>query len=134
MNSVQKIVSGGEASRIMLAFKKIKSDTGQTMVFDEIDTGISGKTAQMAGVKMNYISLNNQVICVTHSPQIASISKNHFLIEKKVIGNDTYSRVEKLDDENKIYEIARLLSGMKITDKSLNNAKELIEFNNKIIE
>jgi len=134
LNSVQKIVSGGEASRIMLAFKKIKSDTGQTMVFDEIDTGISGKTAQMAGVKMNYISLNNQVICVTHSPQIASISKNHFLIEKKVIGNDTYSRVEKLDDENKIYEIARLLSGMKITDKSLNNAKELIEFNNKIIE
>lgn len=134
LNSVQKIVSGGEASRIMLAFKKIKSGTGQTMVFDEIDTGISGKTAQMAGVKMNYISLNNQVICVTHSPQIASISKNHFLIEKKVIGNDTYSTVKKLDDENRIYEIARLLSGMKITDKSLNNAKELIEFNNKITE
>lgn len=134
LNSVQKIVSGGEASRIMLAFKKIKSDIGQTMVFDEIDTGISGKTAQMAGVKMNYISLNNQVICVTHSPQIASISKNHFLIEKKVIGNDTYSTVKKLDDENRIYEIARLLSGMKITDKSLNNAKELIEFNNKITE
>ena len=134
LNSVQKIVSGGEASRIMLAFKKIKSDIGQTMVFDEIDTGISGKTAQMSGVKMNYISLNNQVICVTHSPQIASISKNHFLIEKKVVGNNTYSTVKKLDRENRIYEIARLLSGMKITDKSLNNAKELIEFNSKITE
>ena len=134
LNSVQKIVSGGEASRIMLAFKKIKSDAGQTMVFDEIDIGISGKTAQMSGVKMNYIALNNQVICVTHSPQIASISKNHYLIEKKVVGNNTLSTVKKLDKENKICEIARLLSGMKITDSSLNNAKELIEFNSKISE
>jgi DNA repair protein RecN (Recombination protein N) len=114
LSSVQKIVSGGEASRIMLAFKKIKSDVGQTMVFDEIDIGISGKTAQMTGVKMNYIAMNNQVICVTHSPQIASISKNHFLIEKKVIGDNTISTVKKLDKENKIHEIARLLSGMKI--------------------
>ena len=134
LNSVQKIVSGGEASRIMLALKKIKSDIGQTMVFDEIDIGISGKTAQMTGIKMNYIATNNQVICVTHSPQIASISKNHFLIEKKVIGNNTLSTVKKLDKENKIYEIARLLSGMKITDKSINNAVELIEFNSKISE
>ena len=134
LNSVQKIVSGGEASRIMLAFKKIKSDIGQTMVFDEIDTGISGKTAQMSGIKMNYISLNNQVICVTHSPQIASISKNHYFIEKNVVGNNTYSTINKLDYEKKVYEIARLLSGMNITDKSLNNAKELIEFNSKITE
>ena len=134
LDSVQKIVSGGEASRIMLAFKKIKSGVGQTMVFDEIDTGISGKTAQMSGVKMNYIAVKNQVICVTHSPQIASISKNHFLIEKNVVGNNTYSTVKKLDKENRINEIGRLLSGMKITDKSLNNAKELIEFNSKITE
>jgi len=134
LNSVQKIVSGGEASRIMLAFKKIKSGAGQTMVFDEIDIGISGRTAQMTGVKMNYIALNNQVICVTHSPQIASISKNNFLIEKKVVGNNTVSTVRKLNKEDKIYEIARLLSGMKITDKSLNNAVELIEFNSKISE
>ena len=134
LDSVQKIVSGGEASRIMLAFKKIKSGIGQTMVFDEIDIGISGKTAQMTGVKMNYIAMNNQVICVTHSPQIASISKNHFLIEKKVIGDNTISTVKKLDKENKIHEIARLLSGMKITDKSINNAVELIEINSKISE
>lgn len=134
LNSVQKIVSGGEASRIMLAFKKIKSDIGQTMVFDEIDTGISGKTAQMSGIKMNYISINNQVICVTHSPQIASISKNHFFIEKHVVGNNTYSTINKLNYEKKVNEIARLLSGMKITDKSINNAIELIEFNSKITE
>lgn len=134
LNSVQKIVSGGEASRIMLAFKKIKSNPGQTMVFDEIDIGISGKTARMTGVKMNYIAKNNQVICVTHSPQIASISKNHFLIEKKVIGSETLSTVKKLDREDKIHEIARLLSGMKITDKSINNAVELIEINSRISE
>jgi DNA repair protein RecN (Recombination protein N) len=134
LNSVQKVVSGGEASRIMLAFKKITSDieSDQTMIFDEIDSGISGKTSQMSGIKMNYISVNHQVICVTHSPQIASISKNHFFIEKKVVDQNTYSTVRKLDKENRIYEIARLLSGMKITDKSLNNAKELIEFNNNL--
>jgi DNA repair protein RecN (Recombination protein N) len=134
LNSVQKVVSGGEASRIMLAFKKITSDieSDQTMIFDEIDSGISGKTSQMSGIKMNYISVNHQVICVTHSPQIASISKNHFFIEKKVVEGNTYSTVRKLDKENSIYEIARLLSGMKITDKSLNNAKELIEFNNNL--
>lgn len=129
LNSVQKVVSGGEASRIMLAFKKISSDIDsmQTMVFDEIDSGISGKTAQMAGIKMNYISANHQVICVTHSPQIASISNNHFLIEKKVVGANTYSAIKKLDAKSKVYEIARLLSGMKITEKSLNNARDLID-------
>lgn len=129
LNSVQKVVSGGEASRIMLAFKKISSDKelGVTLVFDEIDQGISGKTAQMAGIKMNFISENHQVICVTHSPQIASISENHFLIEKNVINSNTYSTVSKLNDEKKIYEIARLLSGLNITEKSLSNAKDLIE-------
>lgn len=131
LNSVQKVVSGGEASRIMLAFKKIMSDidSTDTLVFDEIDAGISGKTAQMAGIKMNFISDNHQIICVTHSPQIASISKNHFYIEKHVVDNNTYSSVKKLDDENRIKEIARLLSGMKITEKSISNAVELIEMN-----
>lgn len=134
LNSVQKVVSGGEASRIMLAFKKLCSDIDliDTLVFDEIDTGISGKTAQMAGIKMKYISLNRQVICVTHSPQIASISKNHFFIEKNVVENNTYSTVKKLSDDKKVHEIARLLSGMKITEKSLSNAKELIDISNNI--
>ncbi len=133
LNSVQKVVSGGEASRIMLAFKKIMSDidSTDTLIFDEIDAGISGKTAQMAGVKMNFISDNHQIICVTHSPQIASISENHFYIEKHVVDNNTYSSVKKLDDENKIKEIARLLSGMKITEKSISNAVELIEMNKR---
>lgn len=131
LNSVQKVVSGGEASRIMLAFKKIMSDidSTDTLVFDEIDAGISGKTAQMAGIKMNYISGNHQIICVTHSPQIASISKNHYFIEKHIVNNNTYSSIKKLDDQNKVSEIARLLSGMKITEKSISNALELIEMN-----
>ncbi|MBP1925417.1 DNA repair protein RecN (Recombination protein N) [Sedimentibacter acidaminivorans] len=135
LNSVQKVVSGGEASRIMLALKKISSDMDsiETMVFDEIDAGISGKTSQMAGMKMNYISNNHQIICVTHSPQIASISKNHFLIEKNVVDNNTFSTVVKLDDNKKLSEVARLLSGFKITEKSLENAKELIESSSDVI-
>jgi DNA repair protein RecN (Recombination protein N) len=134
LNSVQKVVSGGEASRIMLAFKKISSDIDRThtLIFDEIDSGISGKTAQMAGLKMNFISSNHQIICVTHSPQIASISKDHFLIEKKVVENNTYSSIKKLDEEERVYEIARLLSGLKITEKSISNAHELIDFSNKV--
>lgn len=129
LNSVQKVVSGGEASRIMLALKKIGSeiDSIDTLVFDEIDTGISGKTSQMAGIKMKYIAISHQVICITHSPQIASISKNHYLIEKSIEGGSTYSHVKKLGAEDKVHEIARMLSGMNITEKSLGNARELIE-------
>ncbi len=131
LNSIQKIVSGGEASRIMLAIKKLSCDNdfSTTLVFDEIDTGISGKTSQMAGNKMRFISKKSQVICVTHSPQIASISDSHYMIEKSTLLNETTSIVKKLDKEEKINEIARLLSGMNITQKSLNNAKELIESN-----
>lgn len=134
LNSLQKIVSGGEASRIMLAFKKIMSDIDSipTIVFDEIDTGISGKTSQMAGLKMKYISNNHQVICITHSPQVASFANKHLLIEKNINKNNTFSTIKKLEDDEKINEIARLLSGINITEKSINNAKELIEFSNKI--
>lgn len=135
LNSIHKIVSGGEASRIMLAIKKLSCDNDfiTTLVFDEIDTGISGKTSQMAGNKMKFISKGSQVICVTHSPQIASISDSHFMIEKNSSSNETTSIVKKLNNDEKINEIARLLSGMNITQKSLNNAKELIESNEKII-
>ncbi len=135
LNSIHKIVSGGEASRIMLAIKKLSCDNDfiTTLVFDEIDTGISGKTSQMAGNKMKFISKSSQVICVTHSPQIASISDSHFMIEKNSSSNETTSIVKKLNNDEKINEIARLLSGMNITQKSLNNAKELIESNKKII-
>lgn len=134
LNSIQKIVSGGEASRIMLAIKKLSCDNdfSTTLVFDEIDTGISGKTSQMAGNKMRFISKKSQVICITHSPQIASISDSHYMIEKNTLLNETTSIVKKLDKEEKINEIARLLSGMNITQKSLNNAKELIESNMEI--
>ena len=132
LNSIHKIVSGGEASRIMLAIKKLSCDNDDfttTLVFDEIDTGISGKTSQMAGNKMKFISHKSQVICVTHSPQIASISDSHYMIEKKTLSNETTSYIKELSEEEKIYEIARLLSGMSVTQKSLNNAKELIESN-----
>ena len=131
LNSIQKIVSGGEASRIMLAFKKLSCDKEfvSTLIFDEIDTGISGKTAQMAGNKMNYISTRSQVICVTHSPQIASISKEHFVIDKYDKDGETFSSVKRVRDEEKVKEIARLLSGLNITKESLDNARDLIRAN-----
>lgn len=134
LNAMQKTVSGGEASRIMLALKKISSDNGivSTMVFDEVDTGISGKTSQIAGLKMKHISKNHQIICVTHSPQIASMADYHYLIEKKAIDEQTYSFIRVLDKEARTYEIARLLSGINITDKSLDNAKELIDTSNNL--
>lgn len=133
LSSIQKIVSGGEASRIMLALKKLScgNNINTTLIFDEIDSGISGKTAQMAGNKMKYISKTCQVICITHSPQIASISDSHYLIQKNITDNETISYIKKLNNTDKINEIARLLSGMNITQKSLNNAKELIEASNK---
>lgn len=132
LNLIHKIVSGGEASRIMLALKKLSNNNTykSTMVFDEIDSGISGKTSQMAGNKMKYISKNSQIICVTHSPQIASISESHFFIEKMTKNNITSSVIKKLDSEEKVLEIARILSGMNITTKSVNNARELIKENN----
>ncbi len=132
LSPIHKLVSGGEASRIMLAIKKLSCDNDfiTSLVFDEIDTGISGKTAQMAGNKMKIISKNSQVICVTHSPQIASLSDNHFMIEKNSLLDETISLVKKLNKDDKINEVARLLSGLNITQKSLNNAKELIESNN----
>lgn len=132
LNLIHKVVSGGEASRIMLALKKLSNTNTykSTMVFDEIDSGISGKTSQMAGNKMKFISTNSQIICVTHSPQIASISESHFFIEKLTKNNITTSVIKKLNFEEKVLEIARILSGMNITTKSVNNARELIRENN----
>lgn len=134
LKPLHKIVSGGETSRIMLAFKKIMADKEHypTLIFDEIDTGISGRTSQMVGEKMNYMSKCCQVICITHSPQVASISNHHFLIKKSFSKDSTFSTIKNLNGQEKSIEIARLLSGLKITDKSINNAQELINISNKI--
>ncbi len=130
---LDKILSGGEVSRIMLAIKSIinEIDDIPTMIFDEIDTGISGKTAHMVGEKIKRISETHQVICVTHSPQIASAAHTHFVIEKLTDGQRTYSSVSRLGHEDRIREVARLLSSLDITEISMKNAEEMVRANEK---
>jgi DNA repair protein RecN (Recombination protein N) len=124
-----KVASGGEISRIMLSIKNILSavDRVPVMVFDEIDTGISGKIAGVVGKKLKEISLKKQLLCITHLPQIAAYSDTHYSVEKKIINDKTETFIIKLTGEDKVKEVAKLLSGDRVTDASLTAAKELIE-------
>lgn len=121
------IASGGEISRIMLALKTVlaENDEIDTLIFDEIDTGISGRTAQKVSEKMNLIGRNHQVICITHLPQIAAMADTHFLIEKQVEGGATHSRIVKMKEEESVEELARMLGGVTITETVLENAREM---------
>ena len=125
---MNKIASGGELSRIMLALKSVMTDKNGagTVIFDEIDTGVSGSTSQRIGIKLYEISSSTQTICVTHSPQIAAFAENHYFISKKEIDERAESEVKILDNDEKINEIARIIGGINITDKQLAAAKELI--------
>jgi DNA repair protein RecN (Recombination protein N) len=131
---LNKVASGGELSRIMLAIKSVlaNSDNINTLIFDEIDTGISGKTAGMVAEKLSHLSNKHQVICITHLPQIAAMGDAHFIIEKKVENNSTHTLINKLTNENSINEIARLLGGVQITDTTLANANEMKKLANEI--
>lgn len=121
-----KVASGGELSRIMLAIKTVMaSDKIGTLIFDEIDSGISGRTAQMVSEKMNVLGRSHQIICITHLPQIAAMADFHFLIEKSVENQATVSKIHKLTDEESVEELARMLGGVEITDTVLENAREM---------
>ena len=126
-----KIASGGELSRIMLAIKHViaKNDTVDTLIFDEVDTGVSGKASRKIGLKLKSVSNSCQVICVTHSAQIASVADAHFLIEKRYDNNKTYTGVQPLDFEGRKRELARIMGGLEITDNMLNSAEELLNNN-----
>lgn len=126
---LSKIASGGEMSRIMLAFKKIVGDYDEipTMIFDEIDAGISGITASIVGKKLKQIAENHQIICITHLPQIAAFGRHNYKIAKESDDSSTFTTVIQLRQDEKIQEIARLLGGLNITDTTLESAKELIE-------
>jgi len=128
LRSLSKVISGGEASRIMLAFKSvfIKANKISTVIFDEIDTGISGETAQAVARKIHEISLSSQVIAITHMPQVASLSDHHILISKEVKGNRTYAHMKELSLEEKIRQVAYLISGGNVTEKQLDYAKEMV--------
>lgn len=124
---LQQVVSGGELSRIMLAIKTLLADKDQTetLIFDEIDTGISGRTAQKVAEKMKVIGENHQVLCITHLPQIASQADYHYLIEKNVENMETSTRIRRLSYDDSVEELARMLGGAKITDAVLQNAAEM---------
>ena len=127
---LNKIVSGGELSRIMLAIKSVLTDgdVAQTLIFDEIDTGVSGSTAQKIGRKLRELSANKQVLCVTHLAQIASMATTHYLIEKTKEDGRTKTGVLPLSYEKRVQELARIISGDTITDTTIKQAEELIQF------
>ena len=137
LGPIEHIASGGELSRVMLALKASveagrgtrKSDNQRTLVFDEIDTGIGGRAAEAVGRKLKSLSRTKQVLCITHLPQIASFADHHFLIEKRESAGRTKTSVRPLEGRERTEEVARMLSGAKLTDASLKNAEQLLKAN-----
>jgi len=131
LKPLRKIASGGELSRIMLALKVIGREKGgfKTLIFDEIDSGIGGKTAEFIAQKLRSLSRNHQVICITHLPQIASFATHHYKIEKTIENNRTFTTVKKLGFEERVEEIARLMSGSRVSSASLQSAREMLTHN-----
>lgn len=125
---VTKIASGGELSRMMLAIKTVLSrhDIIETLIFDEIDTGISGSAAQKVGMKLKEVSKDRQVMCVTHQAQIAALADSHFLISKEFSDNKTFTHVDKLDTDGRVRELARIIDGVNITQTALDHARGLL--------
>lgn len=127
LKPLAKIASGGELSRIMLGMKSVLAgkDRVETLIFDEIDTGISGRTAQMVSQKLKEISREHQVICITHLPQIAAMARHHYLIEKMVKEGKTQTQIERMPEEKSVEELARMLGGAQITETVLESAREM---------
>lgn len=132
LKPLAKITSGGELSRIMLAIKNIvaRYDVIDTLIFDEIDTGVSGRASRKIGLKLKDVSRHTQVICVTHSAQIASVADCHLLIEKRISLESTYTSVKSLDFNGRKRELARIMGGLEITDSLLKSAEELLSEKN----
>ena len=128
LRPIHKIASGGELARIMLAMKNVLSEQDQvgTMVFDEVDTGVSGRAAQKVAEKMARISRKKQVLCVTHLPQLAAMADTHFSVEKGEAGGRTYTRVQELDRQRRREELARLTGGAHVSEVMLSGAEELL--------
>ena len=129
LKPLAKIASGGELSRIMLAMKRIFAEESavRTLIFDEVDAGIGGGIAEIVGRKLKEISRQHQVFCITHLPQIACFADSHYRVSKKESGGRTYVEVKELTDEERLEEIARMLGGVKITEKTLDHAREMLK-------
>jgi DNA repair protein RecN (Recombination protein N) len=125
---IRDVVSGGELSRLMLVLKSLTEESQfSTFIFDEIDSGIGGRTAEFVGEKLKMIALTNQVICVSHLPQIASFADRHFLINKEFRDNQTYSFSNVLIAEERVKEIARLMAGSAVNEDVLRAARNLLD-------
>ena len=126
--ALSKIASGGEMSRVMLAIKNAFSEVEKApcVVFDEVDAGVGGQTANMVGQKIKAISKNAQILCITHLPQIASLTDNHIFVDKKVQDNKTYTEIKILNFEERVEEIARMLGGNENIEASMEHAKQLV--------
>ena len=139
MKPLEEIASGGEMSRVMLALKvtveegvaarsgKNRAALPRTLVFDEIDIGIGGRAAEAVGQKLKTLAKTQQVLCITHLPQIAAFGDQHFLIEKRQANGRTHTDVRQMEEPERVQEIARMLSGAKLTETSILHAKHLIE-------
>jgi DNA repair protein RecN (Recombination protein N) len=123
-----KTASGGELSRLMLALKQVHPESDvPTLVFDEVDTGIGGATSARVGEKLKRVAQNQQVLCITHLPQVAAFADHHFRVEKRVTDGRTTTAVAFLAGEERVAEMARMLGGVKITEKTLEHAREMID-------
>jgi DNA repair protein RecN (Recombination protein N) len=131
LRPLRRIASGGELSRIMLALKSVgkESENRKTLIFDEIDSGIGGKTAEFIAQKLRQLAARHQVICITHLPQIASTAGHHFRVEKKIEKQRTFTLAKRLGRDERVTEIARLISGSRLTDASLEIAREMLDHN-----
>ena len=142
MRQLEHVASGGELSRVMLALKvsvarapspakagSVRGAAQRTMVFDEIDTGIGGRAAEAVGKKLKELARANQVLCVTHLPQIATFADHHYVIEKKAWGGRTRTTIRAVVGEERTEEVARMLSGAKLTDTSRKHAEQMIKAN-----
>lgn len=130
LKPLEKVLSGGELSRIMLALKCVFVDKDKipTLIFDEIDTGISGTIGKRVGEKMYEVSIKHQVLCITHLPQIAALSDNHYFVSKQVMDGKTFTGIRMLTREEKIREIAKMVGGDEISDVTIENASEMVKF------
>lgn len=136
LHELRKVASGGEMSRIMLALKKVilSDDIVDSLIFDEVDTGISGKTAEVVGKKLKSLAVSRQIFVVTHLPQIAAMSDVHFVVHKEKSGDRTQTRVKKLSRQEKVNEVARMLAGEQVTDLSKKHAEEMVSMAEKSVK
>ena len=128
MRPLAKIASGGELSRIMLALKTIFSESQgiTSIIFDEVDTGVSGRVAQAIAEKISGIARASQVLCITHLPQVAAMADHHYFIAKEIVGDRTETKLARLNEADRVHELARMSAGTQVTKLALEHANELL--------